>query len=130
MSILTPQELLEFTTFEEVKTRPQTNLQNDIVEAESEMKSIIGHDFSDNTLYPNGIPDDARLAYLKMAQFYALINGDESLAKGYQSESIGDYSYSLASGETIRKPDVYHLVSEYVKDPGQGRPVTLRMYKL
>jgi hypothetical protein len=50
-----------------------------------------------------------------MAQFFALINSDESITKGYQSERIGDYSYTLATGQTIRKPDVYELLSAYVK---------------
>ena len=80
-----------------------------------EIESIVGHDFSEPQYNP--LPEKAQACILKMAQFFALINSDESIVKGYKSEKIGDYSYTLADGNSIRKPDVLSLLK-----------VTLRMF--
>ncbi|MGG3801787.1 protein YqbG [Metabacillus fastidiosus] len=115
--LITPLELISYSAFAAVKERPETLLTQDILEAEVEIKKIVGHDFSEY----NPLPEEAKLALLKMAQFFALINSDESIVKGYTSEKIGDYSYTLSNGESIRKPDVYNLLKEYVqKQPVQG----------
>lgn len=116
---ITPQQVVDYSVFSKVKNRPAKLLEMDIIEAEQEIKSIVGHNFDGadaegNPLYPF-LPAEVEIAYLKMAQFFALINSDESITKGYQSERIGDYSYTLASGQTVRKPDVYDLLSAYVK---------------
>ncbi len=113
------QQVIDYSVFAKVKTRLPALLEKDIIEAEQEIKSIVGHNFDGvdevgAPLYPT-FPPAVEIAYLKMAQFFALINSDESITKGYQSERIGDYSYTLASGQTVRKPDVYDLLSAYVK---------------
>lgn len=67
---------------------------------------------------------------LKLSQFYALINGDESIIKGYTTEKIGDYSYTLGDGSSLQKPDVYALIKDYVKpaDPDlEGIEAKVRM---
>lgn len=119
MPKIKPQEVIDYSVFDKVKNRDPLLLTKDIIEAEQEIKSITGHAFDgmDETgqpLYP-ALPPEVEIAYLKMAQFFALINSDESITKGYQSERIGDYSYTLSSGQTIRKPDVYDLLAAYVK---------------
>lgn len=130
MANITPQQLKDYTAFEVVSERSDALLADDIVEAELEIKRITGHDFSDAETYPT-LPDEARIAYLKMAQFYALINQDESLTKGYQSEKMSDYSYTLADGTTIRKPDVFHLLQDHIQDKTNvGKRVTVRMRAL
>lgn len=119
MPKILPEEVIDYTVFEKVKNRNPFLLAMDIIEAEQEIKSIVGHTFDGvdevgAPLYPT-LPPEVEIAYLKMAQFFALINSDESITKGYQSEKIGDYSYTLASGQTVRKPDVYDLLADYVK---------------
>lgn len=119
MPKITPEDVIDYSVFEKVKNRSLTLLEKDIVEAELEIKSIVGHTFDGEDaegkpLYPI-LPQEVEIAYLKMAQFFALINSDESITKGYQSERIGDYSYTLASGQTVRKPDVFDLLSAYIK---------------
>lgn len=119
MPKITPQKVIDYTVFAAVKQRDPLLLEKDIIEAEQEIKSIVGHTFDGMDevgapLYPT-LPAEVEIAYLKMAQFFALINSDESITKGYQSERIGDYSYTLASGQSVRKPDVYDLISSYVK---------------
>jgi hypothetical protein len=110
---------LDYTVFDKVKNRDPLLLEKDIIEAEQEIKSIVGHTFDGlddegNPLYPT-LPQEVEIAYLKMTQFFALINSDESITKGYQSERIGDYSYTLSNGQKIRKPDVYDLLSDYIQ---------------
>lgn len=130
MPKITPEQVIEYTVFDKVKQRAQGLLEKDIIEAEQEIKSIVGHTFdgvdADGIpLYPT-LPAEVEIAYLKMAQFFALINSDESITKGYQSERIGDYSYTLASGQTVRKPDVFDLLSAYVK-PAEIKTGNTRM---
>lgn len=127
--LITPSDLKSYSDFGAVKERSDEKLEKDILEAEVEIESIVGHDFSDY----DPLPEKAKLAILKMAQFYALINSDESIVKGYKSEKIGDYSYTLADGNSIRKPDVNNLLKNYIKDesPASGEgTVQFRMRSL
>lgn len=128
MPKITPDELIAYTTFEEVKTRLTTHLENDIVEAEAEMVQMVGHDFSDELYIP--LPEQVKLAYLKLAQFFALVNQNEAMNKGYQSEKIGDYSYTLRDGTTITKPDIEHLISNYRETVASNQRVSMRMRRL
>ncbi|MED2944210.1 DUF3199 family protein [Bacillus swezeyi] len=113
--LITPDEVIAYSVFEAVKSRLEDLLQHDILEAETEIQSIVGHDFSDEKYQP--LPEKAKLALLKIAQYFALINSDESIVKGYKSEKIGDYSYTLGDGQTIQKPDVENLLKDFVEDP-------------
>ncbi|MBU8682003.1 protein YqbG [Bacillus haynesii] len=113
--LITPEEVIAYSVFEAVKSRPENLLQHDILEVETEIHSIVGHNFSDEKYQP--LPEKVKLALLKMAQYFALINSDESIVKGYKSEKIGDYSYTLGDGQTIQKPDVENLLKDFVEDP-------------
>ena len=126
--LITPSDLKLYTDFEAIKERADDKLEKDILEAEVEIEGIVGHDFSESQYNP--LPEKAKLALLKMAQFFALINSDESIVKGYKSEKIGDYSYTLSDGNSIRKPDVFTLLKKYIKgetEPTDGGTVRLRM---
>jgi len=113
--LITPDEVIAYSVFDTVKARPEDLLQHDILEAETEIQSIVGHNFSDEKYQP--LPEKVKLALLKMAQYFALINSDESIVKGYKSEKIGDYSYTLGDGQTIQKPEVENLLKDFVEDP-------------
>ncbi|MGE6260875.1 protein YqbG [Heyndrickxia sporothermodurans] len=121
--LITPSDLKDYTDFEVVKERLDAKLEQDILEAEVEIESIVGHDFSEY----DSLPKKAKLALLKMAQFFALINSDESIVKGYKSEKIGDYAYTLADGNSIRKPDVFSLIKDYIKDSSHQNEGTARL---
>jgi len=123
--LITPSDLKAYSVFDVVKERPDELLEQDILEAEVEIESIVGHDFSEY----DPLPEKAKLALLKMSQFFALINSDESITKGIKSEKIGDYSYTLSDGQSIKKPDVYNLLKEYI-EPSQIGSVNLRMRAL
>lgn len=126
--LITPADLKAYSVFDSVKDRPDVLLTQDIIEAVAEISLEVGHDFSGEEYDP--LPERVRLAVLKMAQFYALINSDESITKGYTSEKIGDYSYTLGNGSTIQKPDVYSLIKDYVVPADsdlEGTEVKMRM---
>ncbi|MEH7673964.1 protein YqbG [Bacillus pumilus] len=129
--LISPEEVRAYTVFESVQNRSDELLISDIIEAEAEVFKIVGHDFTSEKYQP--LPEKAKIALIKMAQFFALINGDESIIKGYKSEKIGDYSYTLADGNAISKPDVYNLLIDFIEpvvapeDPGS---VKLRLRSL
>ena len=108
--LITPDDIIQYSVIEAVKNRPQELLRQDILEAEQ----ITGHRFTDEKYDP--LPEKARLALLQLAQYFALKNGDESLLKGYKSEKLGDYSYTLSRSGGLVKPDVYKLLEEFILD--------------
>lgn len=112
--MITPQDIKDYSTFDVVKSRSDAQLQQDIIEAKAEIKRVCGHTFNDTEKYPT-LPDEAKLAWIKLAQFYALVNSDESITKGITSETLGDYSYTLKDGTTVNKPNVYSLLADYVE---------------
>lgn len=124
--LITPSDLKAYSVFDVVKERPDELLEQDILEAEVEIESIVGHDFSEY----DPLPEKAKLALLKMAQFFALVNSDESIVKGYKSEKIGDYSYTLGDGSVLRKPDVYGLLKEYIIESSTNESIKFRMRAL
>lgn len=114
MDMITSDDVKSYSSFSAVQNRGNEQMEMDILEADAEIKSLVGHDFSDPK-YDGAMPAELKLAYLKMAQYFALINSDESIVKGYKSESAGDYSYTLAdNGGSLQKPDIDSLISGYV----------------
>lgn len=120
MSLITSTDLIAYSVFDQVRQRDSTLLENDIMEAQAELETIVGHDYSDPTKYPT-LPDRAKLALLKLAQFYSLVNSDESMIKGILSEKLGDYSYTMSDGTKMEKPDVAHLIINDVQTTRKGR---------
>ncbi|WP_368653762.1 DUF3199 family protein [Ornithinibacillus sp. 4-3] len=109
---ITPKDLKDYTTFKSVKKRPDAQLEMDILEAKSYINSKIEIPLDDY----DELPTELKLAWLKVAQFYALINGDESMAKGYKSERMGDYSYTLSDGSSMTMPDISSLIDKFLPD--------------
>jgi hypothetical protein len=114
--VITADDLIAYSVFPEVKERATNLLDSDILEAVNEIKQKTGNDFN-STDYPT-IPDEVKLAVKKLAQYYALINSDESGLKGYNSETLGGYSYTRSGGAlAIKKPNINHLLGPYYKKP-------------
>lgn len=129
--LISPEDVRAYTVFESVKNRSAELLESDIIEAEAEVFKIVGHDFTHEKYQP--LPEKAKIALIKMAQFFALINGDESIIKGYKSEKIGDYSYTLADGNAVTKPDVYNLLIDFIEPidpPEDSASVRMRLRSL
>ena len=111
--LITPADVIGYSVFEQVKGREEKLLEQDILEAEIEVRKIAGHDFSAPEYTP--LPAEVKLALQKLAQYYALVNSDESLSKGIKSEKIGDYSYTVSEGSSTAKPDVFDLLGTFIK---------------
>ncbi|KRU18227.1 protein YqbG [Bacillus pumilus] len=111
--IISPEELQAYSVFERVKNRAVERLTADIIEAEAAVFQIVGHDFSSGKYQP--LPEKARIALLKMAQYFAMLNDDESMMKGFTSEKMGDYSYAKAADQVTGKPYVYALLVDYIE---------------
>lgn len=109
--IITPQDLRDYSEFEAVKERADNLLKFDILEAEANVQKQVEKPLADYV----PIPAEIRLAVLKVAQYFALINSDESISKGYKSEKIGDYSYTMGDGSGLALPDVSALLEDYAK---------------
>lgn len=121
---ITPEDVKNYSTFESVKNRPETQLKMDILEAVTYVNSKIEKPLKEY----EKLPDELEIALLKVAQFYALVNGDESIVKGYKSEKIGDYSYTLSDGSSLSMPDVSGLLNAFMSaDEKKTDGVFLRM---
>ncbi|WP_309087195.1 DUF3199 family protein [Domibacillus sp.] len=123
--LITAEELVNYTSFDEVKNREGDLLGQDILEAEVEVREIVGHDFTDEAYQP--LPPEARLAVLKLAQYFALVNTDESLTKGIKSEKVGDYSYTVSEAIGSSMPNVSNLLKPFIKKEEPADPGTARM---
>jgi len=109
---ITPADLKDYSTFEAVQNRPEPQLEMDILEAETYIDGKLENLVSKHA----PLPPKLRLALLKVAQFFALANSDESMVKGYKSEKIGDYSYTLADGTSLTMPDVSGLLADFMPE--------------
>ncbi|PFM97759.1 protein YqbG [Bacillus cereus] len=127
MALITASELIDYTVLPEVKKRPVPLLDQDILEAETEINNIPNiANFADKTKYPE-VPAEVKLACKKLAQYYAYINADTTAMKGIKSESVGggDYSYTKDSS-SITKPDVLNLLKGFIPNTGKKK-VTFKM---
>jgi hypothetical protein len=115
--LITPYQVKDYTEFETVKNRPDSKIEKDILQAQTEIFQYVGHKFNDLFEYPQ-VPAEVDLALIKLAEYYALVNSDESIVKGYQSERLGDYSYTLSSGQVINKPSISALLAAFIKSSG------------
>lgn len=113
MSLATVMEIKDYTEFDVVKERcDNKKILHDILKAESEIFTVCGHKFEEY----ESIPEEVKLVCIELTEYYALIAVDESIAKGYTSEKIGDYSYSMNSNGTLKKPVYLNLLKDYIKN--------------
>ncbi|MES1049345.1 DUF3199 family protein [Bacillus thuringiensis] len=126
MPLITAQELIDYTVLPEVKKRSVPLLEQDILEAETEIYNLSKIDFGDKTKY-HEVPAEVKLACKKLAQYYASINSDTNAMKGIKSESIGggDYSYTKDSA-SVTKPSVLYLLQKFMDHKGKNK-VTFKM---
>lgn len=112
--MITPKDVTDYTAYEGVKNRTEPQLKFDIVQAKEDIFKYCGHDFSN---YPE-LPEEVKLAFIKVTEYYALINSDESIIKGIKSEKLGDYSYTLGDGEK-QELKIGNLLHKYVEETAQ-----------
>lgn len=113
--MITPDQVIQYTEFQEVKNRSPEKLKFDILEAEQVVFSYVGHDFKEY----DEIPKQVELALIKLTEYFAINNSQSATIKGIQSESLGDYSYSLSDGSTFNTFSIGKLLDAYVEKTGQ-----------
>lgn len=115
---INPDDIINYTSFDDVKNRNTDLLSFDIISAQEEVFQMIAHRFDDTTKYPT-LPTQARLGYILLAEANALTAMDDSFVKGYQSESFGNgaYSYQVAKGSAaMDRPKILALFKPFI-DP-------------
>lgn len=122
MTVISPEQLRAYTSFKVVKKRPDNLLLQDIYEAEVHINAKLEKPLDEHI----PLPKQLELATLKIAQFFALINSDESRAKGIKSEKMSDYSYTLADGDELKLPDITVLLGDYAKKGKNTAPWRIR----
>lgn len=118
---VTPEELKEYTEFEEVKNRADSKLKIDISRAESWVIDYCNNRFDDPEKYPE-IPENVKTAVLLIAEAYAH-NAVEQTKVRLKSETFDDYSYTAESSIIdVGKLGVESLLDDYVVvQPAQRR---------
>lgn len=123
MAIITPEELKDRTIFDDVKQRDPKLLRMDIVEAQNDIFTLTLVDFEDKSKYPQ-IPEEVDIACFKLAQYYALVNSDESSVEDVQSQRMGNYS---EQSNGYIKPDVTSLLSTWIQVKKMNGTVKMRI---
>lgn len=121
-----PEDVIEYTDNEKIKTRSHAKLESDIARAEKYVIFHTHNHFDDEKKYPE-LPTDVRLAVILLAESYA--NTDILTKNGaMKSESFDDYSYTLDDRDEIERLGLGPLLDDYVIE--QKGTVTFRMRKL
>lgn len=122
-----PQDVKDYTSIPEVKSRSDKALEMDIRQATRKVLSILNRKENDVIFLGSSIPQDIKDAIILYAEYFAnqSVNSSKS---GMQSEKFDDYSYSrFKDGSSFL--DVSHLLDPWInydEDPDTTK-VVLRM---
>ena len=122
-----PQEVKDYTEFQEVKERDDKKLAVDIARAEHWVINYCNNRFDDETKYPT-IPEPVKTAVILLAEAYAH-NAVEVTKARLKSETFDDYSYTAAEGTLIDLLDLRPLLDAFVVTAPKGG-VTMKLRKL
>lgn len=123
---VTPEDVRQYTSHEDVSNRPDEKLVFDISRAELKVIAKTNNSFGEE--YPE-IPDPVKMAVILLAEAYAK-NSIEATKKRIRSETFDEYSYSVESGTVdIDNLDIEDLLADYVLAKGRGKTV-MRMRAL
>ena len=93
---VTPEEVREYTSFDDVKARNDAQLAADILRAEQAVIAYTHNRFDDPEL--TELPAPVKQAIILIAERYAHIAHQTSRA--YKSETLDDWSYALNESST------------------------------
>lgn len=110
---VTPAEVQAYSDRPAVKNRADSKLSVDIGRAEQYIIAYTNNKFEDAAQYPE-IPESVKTATILAAEAYA--NNAVEGAKTMKSETLDDYSYTLADNATVRieSLDLAPLLDEFV----------------
>lgn len=124
----TPADVKAYSDRPAVKDRADAKLSIDIRRAEQYIIAYTNNKFEDDTQYPD-IPEPVKTATILAAEAYA--NNAVEGAKTLKSETLDDYSYTLADNATVRieSLDLGPLLDEFVLAATRGA-VSMKLRKL
>lgn len=118
--LITPKDIRDYTSFNDVRRRTDYQLEFDIVLAEQEVFSYVGHKFTDEQYAT--LPVEVTVALVRLAEYNALVNSDESITKGYKSINLaGELQYQLPDGDPVNKSMIFISLKEHM-DSGTAAP--------
>lgn len=122
-----PQEVKDYTEFQEVKDRDDKKLTVDIARAEHWVIDYCNNRFDDEKFQT--IPEPVKTAVILIAEAYAH-NAVEATKARLKSETFDDYAYTAErSMLSVKDLDVASLLDDYTIAQPQN-DVTMRLRKL
>lgn len=124
--MISPSDVRAYTVFESVLARTDEQMLMDILQAKQDIFSYAGHKFDDPKYAV--LPEEVKLAFIKLTEYYGLQNSDESIAKGIKTEKIGDYSYTISDNvnSSAQRFSLSTLLADHVMAVGSNR-MTFKM---
>lgn len=110
---VTPEEIKEYTDFEDVAARTDTKLRKDIARAEIYILSYTNNkELLDDKLYPT-VPEEVKTAVIILAEAYG--HNAVEKTKTLKSETFDDYSYTSESN-TVDLNSIYDEIAALLED--------------
>ena len=123
---VTPQEVREYSDYEDVQNRSDAKLRVDITRAEQAVISYTNNKFDDEDL--TEIPPNVKTAVILLAENYA--HSVYQVSRSYKSETLDDWSYTANDTEvSIADLGISALLDEYVLPEASGT-LFMRLRKL
>ena len=123
---VTPQEVKDYSDFDDVQQRSEKKLKVDISRAEQVVISYTHNRFDDEAL--ESIPGGVKTAVILLAERYAHTSFVAS--KAYKSETLDDWSYTVNDSEvSLVDLGLNALLDEYVLPIAAGS-LFMRLRKL
>lgn len=126
MPWITPQEVRNFTSYEEVKNKSDVQLAIIIQRATNKIINYTHNSFEDSENKVEPLPEEIKNIAILLAE--ALTYNDYLTINGKKSETFDDYSYS-ADIKSISVEDILADIPERFVSSGNGN-VSFRMFKL
>lgn len=122
---ITPKDVKNYTSHQEIKKRPDEKLAFDIARAELKIIHITNNKFEEY----EELPEAVKIATILVAEAYAK-NGIEATKKNIKSETFDDYAYTVESSLIdLSSLDLDELLADYIVAKGIGK-VVMKLRKL
>lgn len=123
---VTPQEVRDYTSYEDVKARSDAQLAADILRAEQAVIAYTNNYFDDPEL--TELPAPVKQAVILIAERYA--HNAFTVSRAYKSETLDDWSYTLNETSTdLDDLGLGYLLDAFKLSRANGR-IFMRLRKL
>lgn len=121
-----PEDVKEYSDFDDVKNRSNSKLKIDIQRAEAYIISYTNNPFSEEE-YVDGVPENVKVADILLSEYFA--HNKQTIGEK-TSETYDDYAYTISSSTIdVTTLGIDVLLESYVRTKKTGR-VTMVCRKL